>query len=95
MLVRPEYEDHKHGWRAGRQLLLPGRLAIEKAFHIILELGPYENEEQYMERVGQLPLVPAVTSVLLRQQTRRRWKPQMLARLISRFPKVQELHYEP
>lgn len=95
MLVRPEYDDHKHGWRAGRQVLLPGWTAFEKTFNEIMDLGPFENEAQDMEWWGQLPLVPAVTSVLLRQQTRRRWKSQALARLFSRFPKLQEIHYEP
>lgn len=64
-------------------------------FGEIMELGPFENEAQEMEWWGELPLVPAVTSVVLRQQTRRRWKPQALARLFSRFPKLQEIYYEP
>ncbi|KAK3394510.1 hypothetical protein B0H63DRAFT_48274 [Podospora didyma] len=43
----------------------------------------------------QLPLVPAVTGVLLRQQTRRRWKPMALANMFSRLPELQVIHYEP
>ena len=42
-----------------------------------------------------LPLVPAVTGLLLRQQTRRRWKPVSLAHLCARLPRLQEIHYEP
>jgi len=95
MLVRPELDDQKHGWRAGRQVSLPSRMALETMFEEIMDLGPFENEAQEMEWWGQRPLVPAVTSVLLRQQTRRRWKPHALARLFPRFPKLQEIHYEP
>ncbi|KAH8902681.1 hypothetical protein BR93DRAFT_953753 [Coniochaeta sp. PMI_546] len=95
MLVRREYDDPKHGWRAGRRVLLPNWKTCEKTFDEIMEVGPFENEAQKMEWWESLPLVPAVTRVVLRQQTRRRWKPQALARLFSRFPKLQEIHYEP
>lgn len=40
-----------------------------------------------------LPMVPAVTGVLLRQQTRQ-WKPAALAHMFSRLPRLQEIHYE-
>ncbi|KAK9423222.1 putative F-box domain-containing protein [Seiridium unicorne] len=93
--VRPGYDDHKHGWRAGCQVSLPGSTALDKIFDEIMDLGPFDNEAQDKEWWGQLPLAPAVTSVLLRQQTRRRWKPQALAWLLSRFPKLREFHYEP
>ncbi|CAG9991675.1 unnamed protein product [Clonostachys byssicola] len=43
----------------------------------------------------RLPTVPAVTSVLLRQQTRRIWPSKQLSRLFSRLPRIQEIHYEP
>ncbi|KAH8898282.1 hypothetical protein GQ53DRAFT_711483 [Thozetella sp. PMI_491] len=95
ILLRPEYDDHNHGWRAGRQVSLPSMAALEKTFDEIMDLGPFENEAQDMEWWGRLPLIPAVTNVLLRQQTRRRWKPQALAQLLSRFPRLQEIHYEP
>lgn len=36
-----------------------------------------------------------VTHLLIRQQTRRRWKPLALVEMISRLPRLQELHYEP
>ncbi|KAH7159821.1 hypothetical protein B0J13DRAFT_580996 [Dactylonectria estremocensis] len=42
-----------------------------------------------------LPSVPAVTGVLLRQQTRRRWDPFWLERMFSLFPRLHEIHYEP
>ncbi|KAI0384960.1 hypothetical protein F5Y04DRAFT_202172 [Hypomontagnella monticulosa] len=93
--IQPEYDDRKHGWRAGGRIWLPHRDALEETFNEIMDTGPFENEAQDMEWWDGLPLVPAVTSVLLRQQTRRRWKPWALARLFSRFPNLQEIHYEP
>lgn len=78
ILVRPEYDDHKHGWRAGRQVSLPSERALLKTFDEIMNLGPFDNEAQDKEWWEQLPLVPAVTSVLLRNRpvddgSRRRW----------------------
>lgn len=56
---------------------------------------PFANDEQEDEWWQRLPLVTAVTSVLLRQQSRRRWKPRALAQMLSRLPMLRELHYEP
>ncbi|AEO67431.1 uncharacterized protein THITE_2050923 [Thermothielavioides terrestris NRRL 8126] len=95
VLIRSEHDDLRHGWRAGRQVSLPPWKVFQKVFAEIMIGGPFKDEEQEMEWWRQLPLVPAVTSVLLRQQTRRRWNPQALAQLFSRFPRLQEIHYEP
>ncbi|KAK7699709.1 hypothetical protein SLS64_011482 [Diaporthe eres] len=43
----------------------------------------------------QLPSVPAVTSLALRQQNHRRWEPSTLAHMFARFPRLEEVHYEP
>ncbi|KAK7210243.1 hypothetical protein V2G26_017421 [Clonostachys chloroleuca] len=43
----------------------------------------------------RLPSVPVVTSVLLRQQSRRRWHTKRISGLLSRLPRIQEIHYEP
>ncbi|KAM0520150.1 hypothetical protein ACHAPE_003429 [Trichoderma viride] len=56
---------------------------------------PFVNDEQEDEWWQRLPLVPAITSVLLRQESRRRWRPQALAQMLSRLPMLRELHYEP
>lgn len=95
MLDQPEYEGHKHGWRAGRPVSLPSLAALEKTFDEIMDLGPFEDNAQDMEWWRHLPLMRAITSLLLRQQTRRRWKPEALTQLFSRFPNLQEIHYEP
>lgn len=57
--------------------------------------GPFINEEQEFKWWMQLPNVPAVTGVLLRQQTRRRWRPAALAVMLCKFTELQEIHYEP
>jgi hypothetical protein len=87
--------DHHHGWIAGSQNSVPPFAAIEKVFDEIMGEGPFNNEKQEFQWWQQLPLVPAVTGVLLRQQNRRRWKPAALAHMFARMPGLQEIHYEP
>lgn len=70
-------------------------MGIDKAFEEIMGGGPFDNDEQENEWWRQLPSVPIVTSILLRQQTRRRWKPGALAEMFARFPRLQEIVYEP
>lgn len=43
----------------------------------------------------QMPSVPAVTGVLLRQQTRRQWLPTTLEQMFACFPRLKEVVYEP
>ena len=69
--------------------------AINKVFEEIMCEGQFDDDWIENEWWEQLPLVPAVTGVLLRQQTRRRWKPAALARIFGRLPGLQEIHYEP
>jgi hypothetical protein len=42
-----------------------------------------------------VPQDPSVTHLLLRRQTRRRWLPETLVKLIERLPNLQEMCYEP
>ncbi|KAL3478451.1 hypothetical protein BJX99DRAFT_245588 [Aspergillus californicus] len=97
MLVK--LDDHKHDWPTGprirRQDLAPLRAGILKVFDRIMGEGPFVDDEQENQWWQQLPLVPVVTGVLLRQQTRRRWKPTALAQMFARLPRLQEIHYEP
>ncbi|RYP45291.1 hypothetical protein DL768_008331 [Monosporascus sp. mg162] len=93
MLV--EASDHRHGWIAGSGYSVPPSVAIDKVFDEIMGEGPFDDEEQEGQWWQQLPLVPAVTGVLLRQQNRRRWKPAALAHMFARLPGLQEIHYEP
>ncbi|KAF7548875.1 hypothetical protein G7Z17_g6772 [Cylindrodendrum hubeiense] len=93
MLVK--LDDHQHGWIAGRRDSVPTDDAINNVFEEIMVDGPFDDEEVENEWWQQLPLIPAVTGVLLRQQNRRRWKPAALAQMFSRLPNLQEIHYEP
>ncbi|KAH8736444.1 hypothetical protein BGZ61DRAFT_490103 [Ilyonectria robusta] len=87
--------DPAHGWVAGQQVLAPDEFAIEQTFDEIMGEGPFDDEEPEMEWWRGLPFVPVVGVVLLRQQTRRRWKPVALANMLTRFPNLEELCYEP
>lgn len=88
-------DDPVHGWVAGKQVSAPEEMAIDKTFEEIMGEGPFEDEEPEMEWWRSLPLVPAVGVVLFRQQTRRRWKPVALSNMLTRFPNMRELCYEP
>ncbi|KAF5562995.1 PRANC domain-containing protein [Fusarium phyllophilum] len=92
----PEYErnDPAHGWIDGRQTMAPTWIATERVFDEIMGEGPFDEPAE-MEWWRSLPLVPIVGSVLFRQQTRRRWKPVTLAGMLTRFPNIKELCYEP
>lgn len=43
----------------------------------------------------EMPKARAVTSLLLRRQSRRPWKPEALEKLLDLLPEVHEIHYEP
>lgn len=52
--------------------------------------------ERNLRRLPEkMPTVPAVTGVLLRQQSRRQWHPSTLQRIFQCFPNLQEVSYEP
>lgn len=88
-------DDHRHGWLGGSQDVAPDRYAIDNVFKEIMGEGPFVDEEPEYQWWRQLPPIPAVTGVLLRQQNRRRWKPKSLAQMFARLPRLQEIHYEP
>lgn len=88
-------DDHQHGWIAGNRESLPPMASIHKVFDEIMGEGPFYNDEQENQWWQQLPLVPAITGILLRQQSRRRWKPTALEHMFSRLPQLQDIHYEP
>lgn len=82
-------------WETSAFSTISSRYAFERVFCEIMTLGPFDTDEQEDEWWRQLPLAPVVTSVLIRQQNRRRWKPRALARMLDRFPRLREFHYEP
>ncbi|KAK2765014.1 hypothetical protein FQN54_008713 [Arachnomyces sp. PD_36] len=95
MVLNKVYHDPHHGWVAGFGRSAPPASAIRKVFHSVMGEGPFNSDRLEIEWWDQLPSVPAVTSLLLRQQNYRRWKPGSLAHMFARFPRLQEVHYEP
>ncbi|KAL7943953.1 hypothetical protein V8C42DRAFT_353852 [Trichoderma barbatum] len=87
--------DPQHGWVANLRHSAPPPSAIKKVFHVIMDEGPFDSDQLELRWWDQLPPVPAVTTVLLRQQNRRRWKSNALAHMLARFPRLREVHYEP
>lgn len=55
----------------------------------------YEEDTSESPWWQQVPSVPAITGLLLRQQTRRRWLPSTLQAMFARLPRLQEVFYEP
>ncbi|KAJ5297432.1 hypothetical protein N7508_007681 [Penicillium antarcticum] len=90
-----QINDHQHGWIAGSQNSTPSKAGIHKVFDEIMGEGPFNSGEEEDQWWQQLPLVPEVTGVLLRQQNCQRWKPTALAQMFARFPRLQEICYEP
>ncbi|KAG4253972.1 hypothetical protein FPRO03_06312 [Fusarium proliferatum] len=93
--INQGYHDPPHGWVDGFRHSAPPRAAVNKVFYPIMEEGPFGSEQSEIEWWNQLPSASAVTSILLRQQNRRRWKPTALAHMFARFPRLQEVYYEP
>lgn len=89
------FHDPQHGWVAGYRHSAPRRAAIRKIFYSVMDEGLFQIDPLEYKWWDKLPLVPAVTSLLLRQQNRRRWDPLSLAHMFARFPRLQEIHYEP
>jgi hypothetical protein len=94
-ILNKVYNDPQHGWVAGFRHSAPSRAAIDQVFHSIMDEGPFDSEQLELQWWDRLPSVPVVTSLLLRQQNRRRWKPSSLAHMFSRFPRLHGVYYEP
>ncbi|KAI8285009.1 hypothetical protein K4K59_007293 [Colletotrichum sp. SAR11_240] len=87
--------DPPHGWVAERQTAAPHERSIYNSFDEIMSQASFLDEEVEIRWWRSLPLMPAVTVVLLRQQTRQQWAPVTLANMLTRFPNMKELCYEP
>ncbi|KAF5619018.1 PRANC domain protein [Fusarium sp. NRRL 52700] len=73
----------------------PSEHAIDHVFDEIMGNGPFHDDETEFQWWRSLPCVPVVGVVLFRQQTRRRWKPLAIANMLTRFPNIKEVCYEP
>lgn len=80
-----DMSDPRHGWIHGKLVSLPPEKSINRLF---------EDIEMTIDFWQDLPEVPAITGVLLRRQTRRRWEPKTLGNLFKLLPRLQEIYYE-
>jgi hypothetical protein len=87
--------DPAHGWVVGQPIVAPNEHAIEHVFSEIMGEGPCPDDETEIQWWRSLPCVSVVGVVLFRQQTRRRWKPLAIANMLTRFPNIKEVCYEP
>ncbi|KAF5671603.1 PRANC domain-containing protein [Fusarium circinatum] len=87
--------DPAHGWVIGQPIAAPSESAIDHVFDEIMGEGPFHDDETEFQWWRSLPCVPVVGVVLFRQQTRRRWKPLAIANMLTRFPNIKEVCYEP
>lgn len=94
-ILNKVHNDPQHSWIDVFRYSAPHAAAIRKVFHAVMDEGPFDSEQLERQWWDQLPSVPVVTKLLLRQQNRRRWKPDSLAHMFTRFPRLQEIHYEP
>ncbi|KAF5969931.1 hypothetical protein FBULB1_9921 [Fusarium bulbicola] len=102
--VKPSHHGHEHGatvndpahgWVVGQPIAAPSEDAIDHVFDEIMGEGPFHDDETEFQWWRSLPCVPVVGVVLFRQQTRRRWKPLAIANMLTRFPNIKEVCYEP
>ena len=79
--------DPRHGWIEGELVCRSPIPSLERLFEDI-EM----EESSFWEKLLK---VEAVTSLLLRRQTRRRWAAPALYELLDHLPRLQEIYYEP
>ena len=93
-----EANDARHQWDTSFQNVNKAQTAVLKVFTRTLGNPSGEVTDDETDGYGwlrDLPLVPAVTRLLLRLQTRRRWDPNALVEMLGRLPRLRDLHYEP
>ncbi|KAM0515038.1 hypothetical protein ACHAPE_006360 [Trichoderma viride] len=91
-------DDAQHRWDTTDEGAMTAESAVTNVFTRILNdpLGEFDEEDiGYFGWWRELTTVPAVTRLLLRQQTRRRWEPEGLAEMLDLFPTLREFHFEP
>lgn len=93
--IRAKPDDYDHGWVDSSHASSPNGCAIGKIFEEIMPEEPFCSADLEYYWWRSLPPAPVVTHVLLRQQTRRRWKPMSLAHMFAILPGLQEIYYEP
>jgi hypothetical protein len=90
-LVAGNEENNKHRWEASESgPLVPPENRLERLFAQVWL--PWDEEAECWQ---QAPKVPAVTRLVMRLQTQRRWLPQTVTHILSHLPSLREFHYEP
>lgn len=95
-----DVEDMEKAGRTWKEWSAAGKVdtAIKNTSRLI-KLEDQSPDEEALDReiewLDRLPDVPAVTGMLLRQQTRRRWCWDTLTEFLDHFPNLQEVFYEP
>ena len=65
------------------------------AYYLFNKTTDVSKPEPEPKPSQEMPKARAVTSLLLRRQTRRQWKSEVLEELLDLLPEVYEIHYEP
>jgi len=81
----PVIHDPRHGWENGRRVWLPPRHAI---FRLFGSVDPWLFDLAVQR-------TRAVTRLVIRRQTTRRWAPEDLECLLRNCVGLKEFHYEP
>ncbi|KAG4266477.1 hypothetical protein FPRO03_01761 [Fusarium proliferatum] len=87
--------DPAHGWVTRQHIHAPEKPAVEHVFDEIMGRGPFPDYKAEMRWWRSLPSVPVAGVVLFRQQTRRRWNSLAITNMLTRFPNIKEICYEP
>lgn len=83
-------DDEDHDWTGA-----PPKIAITTTFDMHMIGESFESRERRIDWWERIPSAPAVTSLVLRQQNRRRWNPLSVMMMLAGLPGVREVHYEP
>ena len=77
----------------------PSLRAVNRIFTLFfftdVDASGHETSESGEEFWASVPQVSCVTRLLLRRQTRRRWDPIAISRLVAHFPNLEDLVIEP
>ncbi|KAF4972809.1 hypothetical protein FSARC_709 [Fusarium sarcochroum] len=95
-IEQAQVDDVRHEWLRGRRIIAPEKYAICRVTSTVMgDEEFFESQEEETQWWQQLPLIPAVTGFLLRQQNHRQWAPIALKHMFTHFPGLKEIHYEP
>ncbi|RFU78610.1 hypothetical protein TARUN_3580 [Trichoderma arundinaceum] len=90
LLNSSDFHDPTHGWLNSRRTF-PRRSILRQCLE---RLGGF-NITPDLDFFQQLPPVGAITSLLLRRQTRYSWGTELVEELVKHLPRLQAIHLEP